>query len=341
MLRCLVERLPFMAVPHWMSTQCQPIAIRNVLHYLVACLSVPATAGRTLDIGGPDVLSYRQLMGVMAEELGLRRRVVIPLPMLAPRLSALWIHLITPIGHRLAAPLVEGLRNPVVCRDDDALRLMPQPLLTVREAIRLALARVEQRSVTTVWSAAGPIPGDPDWSGGTILTSRRALDLDVPPAAAYRAVCRMGGRNGWYATDSLWWLRGALDRIVGGPGLRRGRRDPEHLWFGEAVDFWRVIGLERNRLLTLRAEMRVPGEAELEFAIEPRDERGRPLPLEAADRAPRSRLEQIARFRPHGLAGLVYWYAMAPFHGIVFRRMLRGIQAAAGRLHVASRPAGP
>lgn len=332
MLRYLVERLPIMVTPKWVSTRCQPIAVRNVLAYLVRCLSVPETEGRVLDIGGPDVLTYGELMGIMAEELGLRRRVVIPLPVLAPRLSALWIHLITPIHHQIAAALIEGLRNPVVCRNDEALRLMREPLLSVREAIRLALARIEERNVGTVWSAAGPIPGDPDWSGGTVFTDTRALDLDLPPTAVYRAVCRIGGGNGWYAVDWLWWLRGALDRLSGGPGLRRGRRDPEELAFGEALDFWRVIGLEPNRMLRLRAEMKLPGEAVLEFAIEPRDAEGRPLPPDAADGAPRSRLSQTARFRPRGLAGILYWYSVAPLHGVVFSRMLRGIEAAATRL---------
>ncbi len=332
MLRYLVERLPIMLTPRWVSTPCQPIAVRNVLAYLVECLAVPETEGRRLEIGGPDVLTYRELMAIMAVELGLRRRIVISLPLMTPRLSALWIHLITPIHRRIAAALIEGLRNPVVCRNDDAIRLIPQPLLTVPEAIRLALARMEERNVSTVWSSAGRVPGDPDWSGGTVFTDTRALDLDLPPAAVYRAVCRIGGGNGWYAVDWLWWLRGALDRLFGGPGLRRGRRDPEELGFGEALDFWRVIGLEPNRMLRLRAEMKLPGEAVLEFAIEPRDADGRPLSSDAADGAPRSRLSQMARFRPRGLAGILYWYAVAPLHGVVFSGMLRGIEAAARRL---------
>lgn len=334
-LRWLVEGLPVMVTPRWVSTLCQPIAVRNVLEYLVACLSTPTTMGRTLDIGGPEVLTYRELMRLMAEELRLRRRTVIPVPVSTPRLSALWIHLITPVSRHVAAPLVEGLRNPLICRSDEAMRLMPQRLLTAREAIRLALDRVEQRDVRTAWSAAGPIPGDPDWSEGVVFTDERSLDLDLPPPVVYRAICRMGGANGWYAADRLWWLRGLLDRLVGGPGLRRGRRDPERLAFGEVVDFWRVIGLERDRELRLRAEMKVPGDAVLEFTIEPRDARGEPLPPDAADRAPRSRLTQRARFRPRGLAGLAYWYAVAPFHGVVFRRMLRGIQTAAGQLAAA------
>ncbi len=338
-LRHLVERLPIMVTPRWVCTECQPIAVRNVLHYLVACLSTPATEGRTLDIGGPEVLTYRELMRLMAEELGLKRRLVIPVPVLTPRLSAFWIHLITPISHHGATPLVEGLRHRAVCRDDEARRLMPQRLLTVREGIRLALTRVEQRDVETAWSSAGAVPEDLDWSGGRVFTDARSLDLDVPPAVVYRAVCRLGGANGWYAADWLWRLRGVLDRLAGGPGLRRGRRDPERLSFGEVVDFWRVIGLEPNRLLTLRAEMKVPGEAVLEFTIDPRDARNGPLPPDAADGAPRSRLTQTARFRPRGLAGLLYWYAVLPFHDIVFHQMLHGIRFAAERLAATTEPA--
>ena len=337
-LRHLVERLPVMMTPRWVSTECQPIAVRNVLHYLVACLSTPATEGRTLDIGGPEVLTFRELMRIMAEELGLRRRLVIPMPVLAPRLSAFWIHLVTPISHHSAAPLVEGLRNRAACRDNEALGLMPQRLLTVREGIRLALDRVEQRDVETVWSSAGPVSGDPDWSGGRVFTDSRSLNLDLPPAMVYRAVCRMGGVNGWYSADRLWWLRGVLDRLAGGPGLRRGRRDPERLSFGEVVDFWRVIGLEPNRALRLRAEMKLPGEAVLEFVVEPRDAQNGPLPPDAADRAPRSRLTQTARFRPRGLAGILYWYTVLPFHGIVFHQMINGIRSAAERLAATPEP---
>ena len=314
-LRYLVERLPVMVTPRWVSTESQPIAVRNVVQYLVDCLGVPETSGQTLDIGGPDVLSYRELMRIMAEERGLRRRYVIPVPVLTPRLSSLWIHLVTPISHRIARPLAEGLRNRVVCRNDDAVRLMPQELLTVREAIRAALDRVARDEVETSWSMAGPIPGDPDWAGGTVFTDRRALVIEAPPEAVWRAVVRIGGGHGWYAADGLWRLRGWMDRLVGGPGLRRGRRDPDEVGYGEALDFWRVTGIERNRRLSLRAEMKLPGEALLEFSLEP----------EAAG----TRLTQTARFRPRGLAGLAYWYAVLPLHAIVFRGMLEGIRAVA------------
>jgi uncharacterized protein YbjT (DUF2867 family)/uncharacterized protein YndB with AHSA1/START domain len=316
-LRYLVERLPVMVTPRWVSTECQPIAIDNVLTYLVACLSVPATSGRTLDIGGPDVVTYRTLMRVMAEELGVPRRLVIPVPVLTPRLSSLWIHLVTPVSHRIARPLAEGMRNRVVCRDPSAAGLMPQPLLTAREAIRLALRQEQQREVETVWSDAGRMPGDPDWAGGTVFVDRRVTTIDAPPATVFRVVCRLGGHHGWHGADWLWTVRGVLDRLLGGPGRRRGRRDPDRLAYGDAVDFWRVSAVEPDRRLALRAEMRLPGEAVLEFWVEPAGGPGH------------SQLVQTARFRPRGLLGLAYWYAVLPLHHIVFGRLLSGIRRAA------------
>ncbi len=316
-LRYLVERLPVMVTPRWVTTECQPIAVRNVVQYLVDALDRGETAGRTLDIGGPDVLSYRELMRTMAEERGLGRRYVLPVPVLTPRLSSLWIHLVTPLSHRIARPLAEGLRNRVVCRDAQAQRLLPQPLLTVRQAIRAALDHVAQDEVETSWSMAGPVPGDPDWAGGTVFTDRREVAVEAPAEAVYAAVVRIGGGQGWYAADGLWRLRGLLDRLVGGPGLRRGRRDAAEVGYGEALDFWRVTAVERNRRLALRAEMKLPGEALLEFEITP-----------AGDGA---RLAQTARFRPRGLFGLAYWYAVAPFHAFVFDGMAQGIRREALR----------
>jgi uncharacterized protein YbjT (DUF2867 family) len=323
-LRYLVERLPVMVTPRWVATESQPIAVRDVVHYLVACLDVAETAGRTLDIGGPDVLSYLELMQVMAEERGLRRRLILPLPVLTPQLSSLWIHLVTPVSQHIARPLAEGLRNRVVCRDDEAARLMPQRRTPVREAIRQALERTERGGTETTWSMAGPVPGDPDWSGGTVFVDRREVEVAAPASAAFRAVCRIGGGHGWYAADVLWRIRGAMDRLVGGPGLRRGRRDPETVAWGEPLDFWRVTGLEPDRRLSLRAEMKLPGEALLEFAIEP------------GDTLDRCRLVQTARFLPRGLAGLAYWYAVLPLHGIVFSGMLEGIRQEAERLRSAA-----
>jgi uncharacterized protein YbjT (DUF2867 family) len=317
-LRYLVERLPVMVTPRWVRTLSQPIAIGNVLTYLVACLSEPATIGRTLDIGGLDVVTYLDLMRIMAEERGLRRRVVIPVPVLTPRLSSLWIHLVTPVSHRIARPLAEGLRHPVVCRDHAAARLMPQRLLGAREAIRMALDQVAHREIETGWSDAGPIQGDPDWAGGSVFTDRRVVDVAASPADAFAAVAQIGGETGWYGAGWLWRIRGVLDRLAGGPGLRRGRRDASRVAFGDAIDFWRVTGVELGRRLALRAEMRLPGEALLEFTVEP-----------APGHADRCRLVQTARFLPRGLLGLVYWYALLPLHGIVFGRMLEGIRRAA------------
>lgn len=321
-LRYLTERLPVMVTPQWVATECQPIAVRNVLHYLIAALETRETAGRTLDIGGPDVLSYRRIMQATAEALGLPRRIILPVPVLTPRLSSLWIHLVTPIGHRIARPLAEGLRNRVVCRNDDALKLMPQRLLSVREAIELAAGRMADAAVETSWSDAGPVPGDPDWAGGTTFVDSRTVRLDATPAEVFQAVCRIGGGNGWYAADFLWRLRGMLDRLVGGPGLRRGRRDPENVRFGDALDFWRVTRVDRDARLELRAEMKLPGEALLSFEISP-----------AADGCC---LTQTARFLPRGLAGLLYWYAVLPLHGLVFAGMLNGIRREAARLRHAS-----
>lgn len=319
-LRYLVERLPVMITPRWVSTESQPISITNVLGYLIDCLRVPETAGRILDIGGADVMSYRQIMEIMAELRGLPRRWVIPVPVLTPRLSSLWIHLVTPIDRRIARPLAEGLRNRVVCRNDDAARLMPQKLLGVREAIAAALTKLDEPDVETIWSGAGEVPGDPDWSGGTVFVDRRTVDINAKPHTVFAAICRVGGGHGWYAADWLWRVRGAMDRLLGGPGLRRGRRDPQRVGFGEALDFWRVIGVEPDRLLRLRAEMKLPGEAVLEFEIQKCD---------AAGDSNRTSLIQTARFRPRGLLGLMYWYAVLPLHGIVFSGMLQGIRRSA------------
>jgi uncharacterized protein YbjT (DUF2867 family) len=320
-LRYLVERLPVMITPRWVSTPCQPIAVANVIAYLAGILSVPETAGGVFDIGGSEVLTYRECMSIMAQELGLKRRWIIPVPVLTPRLSSYWIHLVTPLSHDIARPLAEGLKNPVVCREDRITKLIPQELLGVREAIRAALSKMAEHQVETNWSMAGPIPGDPDWSGGTVFRDARKITVEAPDHAAFRAVCRVGGGNGWYAADWLWRLRGWMDRLAGGPGLRRGRRDPERVGYGEALDFWRVVGFERNRRLALRAEMKLPGEALLEFRIEPRGTN-------------HCTLEQVALFRPRGLFGLVYWYAVAPLHHIVFSGMLEGIRREAVQIHL-------
>ena len=330
-LRYLVERLPIMVTPKWVTTECQPVAIADVLFWLVSCLKVPETVGKTLEIGGADVMPYQQLMRVMAEELGLRRRIIIPVPVLTPRLSSLWINLVTPVSYRIARPLAEGLKNRVVVTDDTTQRLMPHRPLGVREAIHRAKAKVDQQSVETRWSVAGPVAGDPSWAGGSVFKDERVVEIEADPGSVYAAVCRIGGGNGWYAGDLLWRLRGWMDTLVGGPGLRRGRRHPETVEFGETLDFWRVVGIERDRSLSLRAEMKLPGEAQLDFSIQP---------LESPSHGPLTRLVMTARFRPHGLIGLLYWYLVLPLHELVFGGMLRGIRKTAEAMHRSFSSAG-
>lgn len=326
-LRYLVERLPVMVTPRWVRTEAQPIGVGDVLDCLVRCLDREDTAGAALEIGGADVRSYRELMATTAEALGLRRRLIVPVPVLTPRLSSLWIHLVTPLDHRIAQPLAEGLRNRVVCQDNRAPDLLGRQPLSCRQAIELAVSRSLDNAVETSWSDAGPIPGDPDWAGGTSFIDERQIVIEASPAATFRAVTRIGGGHGWYAADYLWRLRGLLDQLVGGPGLRRGRRHPDRLGYGDALDFWRVTGIEQDRCLALRAEMRLPGEALLAFEIEPLE------PL-------RCRLRQTARFLPRGLFGLLYWYAVLPLHGIVFSGMLNGIKRSAERAGDAGTAAG-
>jgi len=317
-LRYLVQRLPVMITPKWVTTRCQPIAVENVLTYLVGVLAAPESIGGVFDIGGSETLCYRDIMRVMAEELGLPRRYIIALPVLTPRLSSYWIHLVTPLSSRIAGPLAEGLKNEVVCREDRITRIVPQKLLNVREAIHAALSQVEAHLVETNWTMAGPMPGDPDWSGGTVFRDEREVSIAAPARDAFRAVCRLGGGHGWYASW-LWKIRGAMDRLAGGPGLRRGRRDPDTLRYGDALDFWRVVGLDQDRSLSLRAEMRLPGQALLDFRI-------------TADDGQHCTLRQTALFEPRGLFGLIYWYAVLPFHGLVFSGMLARIQSDAVRM---------
>lgn len=318
-LRYLVERLPIMTTPKWVHTKNQPIAIRNVLNYLVGCLRNPDTKGETFDIGGPDVLTYGQLMREYAEAAGLMKRIIIPLPFLTPKLSAYWVHLVTPVPASIAYPLVEGMTSPVVCEDDRIKEYVDQDLLPIKKAIELALEKTENNSIESRWSDAGSIPpaewsdeDDPDWAGGDLFEDRRTVEIDTKPETVWEVIIRIGGKNGWYFANWLWMLRGLLDRILGGVGLRRGRRNPSELQVGDALDFWRVLELDQNQRLKLVAEMKLPGEATLEFRINKTDEGT-------------IRVDQIARFRPSGLLGLLYWYGVYPLHGYVFRGMLRNI----------------
>ncbi len=318
-LRYLVDRLPFMITPKWVSTPCQPIAIRNVLEYLASCLDRPETAGQKFDIGGPDRLTYLDLMRIYAEEAGLPRRRIIPVPVLTPRLSSYWIHLVTPVPSSIARPLAEGLKNPVICRETRIRSIIPTELISVREAIRLALRKTLADEVVTRWTDAGGsagveaiAPGDPEWAGGTVLKDERSVITAADPKKLWGVVESIGGDSGWYHADFLWRIRGAIDRLFGGVGLRRGRRSAHELHPGDALDFWRVIECDRERRLTLRAEMKLPGEAVLQFEL---------TPLSGG----RVRLDQRALFKPKGLWGILYWLGVMPLHAYVFGGMLQRI----------------
>ena len=328
MLRYLTERLPAMVTPRWVRTRTQPIAVRDVLRLLVGSARMPDEVNRAFDIGGPDVLTYREMMVRYAAIAGLPRRVIVPVPVLTPGLSSLWVGLVTPVPASLARPLTESLRHEVVCRERDIERYVPAPPghpIGFDEAVRLALQRVRDAQVTTRWSSASPpgapsdpLPTDPDWAGGSLYTDRRELTVHASPEALWRVVEGIGGENGWYSFPLAWAARGWLDRLAGGVGLRRGRRDTERLRVGDSLDFWRVEEIEPGHLLRLRAEMRLPGLAWLEMCAE-LDGRGR------------TRYRQRALFHPHGLLGHAYWWGVSPFHALVFGGMARNIAKAAAR----------
>lgn len=315
MLRHLVEVLPIMTTPRWVETRVQPIAVRDILAYLIGVLQSLPSYGQIIEVGGADVVTYRQMMQIYAEEAGLRRRVIIPVPVLSPRLSSLWVGLVTPIPPSLARPLIDSLVNEVVVAQPTIEQIVDHQPIDCRRAIQLALRRVEELEVSTHWtdaelhgrSPADSMPTDPTWSGGTMLTDEQTIHTSASADALYRVVCSLGGDRGWPAGQWMWTIRGWLDRAVGGVGLRRGRRDPDELRVGDVLDFWRVEALEPARNLRLRAEMRLPGAAWLEWTMTP--ETGG------------TRLDQRARFHPRGLFGRVYWYALLPFHRFVFGPM--------------------
>jgi uncharacterized protein YbjT (DUF2867 family) len=329
MLRHLTERLPVMVTPRWVRNRIQPIAIRDVLRYLVAAAdSFPAGTNRAFDIGGPDILTYEEMMHRYAAAAGLRRRVILPVRPLTPRLSAHWVGLVTPVPNSIARPLVASLVHEAVCAEHDIARFVPDPpggLTGIDDALRLALLRIRDADVETRWSKAAwrsapgePLPTDPSWSGGTVYTDRRERYVDAPAGQLWRVIEAIGGEHGWYSFPLAWSVRGWLDRLVGGVGLSRGRRDPHRLQVGDELDFWRVEDIVPGQVLRLHAEMRLPGEAWLQMRAEP------------VDRA-RSRYRQRAVFLPRGLAGHLYWGAVRPFHAVVFGGMARNIARAAER----------
>lgn len=336
-IRNLVERLPVMITPRWVRTRCQPIAISDVLGYLLGCLENPATKGLTLDIGGPDIVTYGELFRIYARAAGIRAPLIIPVPFLTPALSAHWVNLITPVPAHLVRPLIEGLKNEVVCHDRRILDLVPQQLLSCHDAIAQALSEAEQGPAPSCCFDAGQAcapdflpsrtecpaewtrPGDAPFAGGTLFTADYAATLDAPPTRVWDAVTRIGGDRGWYAGDALWRLRGLADKLIGGPGHMRGRRDPDELGPGDPLDFWRVLDVQPGRRLLLLAEMKVPGAATLELKLEPEGTQG----MET------TRLSLLTSFRPRGIWGLVYWWGMCPAHGLLFPAMLRNIARAA------------
>lgn len=323
MLRHLADVLPAMICPRWVTkTQCQPIAIADVLHYLVAVIERPDTAGRVLEIGGPDVLTYRDMMDRYAALAGLRRRLIVPVPLLTPRLSSHWVNLVTALPYGLARPLVDSLINDVVVHADRDIRgLIDHQPYTLDEAIARALTVVGDRNITTSWmdsapgrAPASPMPQDPHWAGGTVYQNIQQVESSASADSVFATVSGVGGARGWYVANSLWALRGLLDKLLGGVGMRRGRRDADELRVGDALDFFRVEAIDPPHLLRLRAEMKVPGDAWLEWAVST-----------APDGS--ATVRQVATFHPRGVAGRAYWWALLPIHKIIWKRLAERLVA--------------
>ncbi|GAB3460202.1 SDR family oxidoreductase [Streptomonospora sediminis] len=330
MLRYLTERLPVMTTPRWVFSRVQPIAVRDVLRQLVKALELPEETNRTFDVGGPEVLTYAEMIQRFASLAAVRPRLVIPVPVLSPGLSSLWVGLVTPVPGSLARPLIESVRHDAVCRENDlADQLGDHDRLGFDEAVALALRCVGEARVATRWSSAAwpsapsdPLPTDPHWSGGSLYVDEREHGVAASHEDLWKVIEAIGGEHGWYSWPLAWNARGWLDRVAGGVGLRRGRRHPTRLRVGDPVDFWRVEELERGELLRLRAEMLLPGLAWLELRAEQRNQG--------------TVYRQRALFHPRGLIGQLYWWGVYPFHGLVFGSMARNIAAEAE-----SAPAGP
>ena len=333
MLRHLTHRLPIMTTPKWVSNRTQPISVRDVLYYLRSVAKLKNPVNQICDIGGPEVVTYAEMMQKFAEISGLPKRIIIQVPVLSPKLSSLWIGFVTPVPTSLARPLVESLISEVVVDPAKSIdALIPKPeegLLTVTQAIELALSRTANNEVATRWSdAAFPTApwqkaqSDPEWAGELTLKDHREITTDVPLKFIWQEIESIGGEHGWFGSDWLWYLRGLLDRMVGGVGLRRGRRDPRSLRIGDSLDFWRVENLEKEKTLRLYAEMILPGKAWLEFNLSERD--GKTV------------VSQDALFAPRGLGGQIYWYLVSPFHLFIFPTMLRNIVKAAKKSQATS-----
>lgn len=333
MIRHLADVLPVMPAPRWVRNRIEPIAIRDVLYYLVAAASVPGRVNKNFDIGSREVMPYAQLMKIYALEAGLGNRLVLPFPLPVPRLAGYWVALVTPIPLSMSRPLVQSLQHDAVSGDDgidDYISQPPGGPTGFRSAIRLALEKEKTGDVETSWAGAGgfgpeadPLPSDPDWAGHTVYTDDRSRHYEVDPAQIWAVIEGIGGRSGWYSLPLAWSIRGWMDALVGGTGLTRGRRHPDLLSVGDSLDWWRVEKIERGYLLLLRAEMRAPGRAWLEFSVQP-DGSG-------------SLYRQRAIFFPKGLSGRLYWLAVLPFHAFIFPAMSRNI-AAEARQRAQERP---
>ena len=332
MLRHLTHRLPVMTTPKWVSNRTQPIAIRDVLWYLSSAAALKTPVSGVFDIGGPAVLSYADMMQMFAKISGLRRRWIIKVPVLSPALSSLWIGLVTPVPTALARPLVHSLISEVVADPNKSIAgLIPPPpegLLKVNQAIELALSRTTENQVESRWSDATQptapwqkAQSDPDWAGETIYRDHREKIVETSRANLWKSVEQIGGEHGWYGADFLWLARGVIDRLFGGVGLRRGRRSPDSLRIGDSLDFWRVENLEPGVTLKLYAEMILPGKAWLEFTIEDVEIDGKKM----------RKISQDATFSPRGLGGQLYWFAVSPFHVLIFPRMLANLVRSANR----------
>ncbi|MBA3265236.1 MAG: SDR family oxidoreductase [Nocardioidaceae bacterium] len=359
MLRYLTERLPVMVTPRWVNTRIQPIAVRDVLRYLVACAALPHDVNRGFDIGGPNTMTYLEMMQRFAAVSGLRRRRILPVPVLSPSLSSHWVNVVTPVPRALARPLVESLKNTAVAEEHDIAAYVPDPpggLISYERAVELALTKIQTLDVPTTWSSAStrgapsePLPSDPDWAGGSLYVDEREQEVGASPAALWAVIEGIGGKRGWYSFPLGWRVRGWLDRLTGGPGLARGRRDPDRLLPGDTLDWWRVEAVEPLKLLRLRAEMRLPGLAWLELSVGSDDVHqqdelssgaSESAHFDGASGQETTRLRQRALFHPRGIAGHVYWWGVWPFHGIVFGSMQRNIAKAAQSLD-ASRESQP
>jgi uncharacterized protein YbjT (DUF2867 family) len=327
MVRHLTDVLPYMPAPRWVRNHIQPIAIRDVLYYLLHSASVPSNVNRSYDIGGPDVLRYGQMMNGYALEAGLKQRPIAALPVMTPWLASQWVNLVTPIPRALAIPIIASLQFDCVVREQDIRELIPDPeggLTPYRRAVRLALGRMRDGQVETSWQNAevrgapgDPLPSDPQWAGHTVFLDQKHRVSAAHVDRLWAVIEGIGGENGWYSFPLAWAARGWLDKLVGGVGLRRGRRSATQLHRGDALDFWRVEEIDRGSLLRLRAEMKVPGLAWLEMRAAPSED------------GIGSVYDQRAIFFPRGLGGRLYWYAILPFHGVIFTGMANRITAAA------------